>query len=419
MNRRSAGAAETAAGANHRGSRPGPVGDAQAPGQLASAEVDRFLLRALLENATDQIYFKDTESRFIRLSTALALKLGLDGQDDAIGKTDFDWFSEEHARQAFEDEQRIIHSGKPMVGLEEKETWANGREAWVSTSKLPLRDDSGAVIGTFGISRDITLEKVQRNELARQADQLRATLALAEETQQNLETALAELHLLQEERVKLLARTVEVSEDERRRIAADLHDGPIQKLTATALTIDLLVAHLARGKDDVEALARKARNELTGEITSLRRLMSGLLPPILGERGIAAAISGGAAELLLPKTSYTVHDRTAAIRFAPDVETVVHRSAREALVNVRKHARATRVEVDIDHVGDNLQVRIADDGVGFDPGAIDSGTDHFGLKSMRERVESLAGALHIVSGPGVGTRIEATIPWRPQPATDS
>ncbi|MGZ4317193.1 MAG: PAS domain-containing sensor histidine kinase [Gaiellaceae bacterium] len=418
MSRRSARAAETAAGGNHRRSRPGPAGDAQAPGQLASGEVDRFLLSALLENATDQIYFKDTESRFIRLSTALALKLGLAGQDDAIGKTDFDWFSEEHARQAFDDEQRIIQSGKPIV-LEEKETWANGREAWVSTSKLPLRDDSGAVIGTFGISRDITLEKAQRNELARQADQLRAALAMAEETQRNLETALGELHLVQKERLKLLARTVEVSEEERRRIAADLHDGPIQKITATALTIDLLVAHLARGKDDVEALARKARDQLTGEITSLRRMMAELLPPILGERGIAAAISGGAAELLQPKTSYTVHDRTAAIRFAPDVETVVHRIAREALVNVQKHARATRVEVDIDHVGDNLQVRIADDGVGFDPGAIDSGTDHFGLRSMRERVESLAGALHIVSGPGVGTRIEATIPWRPQAATDS
>lgn len=419
MSRRSAGAAETAAGANHRGSRPGPASDAQAPGQLARGEVDRFLLSALLENTTDQIYFKDIESRFIRVSTAQALKLGLAGQDDAIGKTDFDVFSREHARQAFEDEQRIIHSGKPMVGLEEKETWANGREAWVSTSKLPLHDDSGAVIGTFGVSRDITLEKVQRDELARQADQLRAALALAEETHQNLETALGELHLAQEERLKLLARTVEVSEEERRRIAADLHDGPIQKITATALTIDLLVAHLARGKDDVEALARRARDQLTGEITSLRRLMAELLPPILGERGIAAAISAGAAELLLPKTSYTVHDRTAAIRFAPDVETVVHRITQEALMNVQKHARATRVEVDIDHVADNLQVRITDDGVSFDPGAIDSGTDHFGLRSMRERVESLAGALHIVSGPGVGTRIEATIPWRPQPATDS
>ena len=367
MSRRSAGAAETAAGASHSGSRPGPADDAQAQGQLASGEIDRFLLSALLENTADQIYFKDIESRFIRVSTAQALKLGLAGHDDAIGKTDFDVFSREHARQAFEDEQRIIHSGIPMVGLEEKETWANGREAWVSTSKLPLRDDSGAVIGTFGVSRDITLEKVQRDELARQADQLRAALALAEKTQQNLEAALGELHLAQEERLKLLARTVEVSEEERRRIAADLHDGPIQKITATALTIDLLVAHLARGKDDVDALAEGAgpahrRNHVAATADGRA------LPPILGERGIAAAISAGAAELLPPKTSYTVHDRTAAIRFAPDVETVVHRITREALINVQRHARATRVEVDIDHVGDNLQVRIADDGVSFDPG---------------------------------------------------
>jgi PAS domain S-box-containing protein len=382
----------------------------------AGAEHGRFLLRALLDNTTDQIYFKDRESRFISISTALALKLGLAAPDEAISKTDFDFFSEEHAQQAFADEQRIMQSGEPLVGIEEKETWENGREAWVLTSKMPLRDERDAIIGTLGVSRDVTVETAQRQEIEHQADLLRRALADTEKARQNLQTALDELHLAQEERLRLLARTVEASEQERRRIAADLHDGPVQQLTATALAIDLLVNHLARGERDVEGLAQKVRDELAEEIASLRRMFSELLPPILDERGVAAAISADAAELLPPETSYTINDRTGVIRFAHDVETVTHRIAREALVNVQKHARPTHVEVDLDHVGDTLRLTIADDGVGFDPEALNPNTNHFGLQSMRERAESLSGQLHIGSSPGTGVRLQATLPWRPRPA---
>jgi len=419
MSRRSAGASKAVAVAADGGALSGSARDAQANGQLVGEELDRFLLEALLDSTTDQIYFKDCESRFIKVSTAQAVKLGLAGAEDAIGKTDFDVFSEEHARLAFEDEQRIIAGGEPVVGIEEKETWENGREAWVSTSKMALRDESGVIIGTFGVSRDVTVEKLQRDEITRQGERLQRALAYAEKTQQDLQAALVELHLAQTERLKLLARTVEVSEEERRRIAADLHDGPIQKITATALTVDLLVNRLSRGDHDIAGLARQIRDQLAGEIASLRRMMAELRPPVLDERGIAAAVSAAAAELLSSETACVVTDRTEAFRFMSDVETVAHRIAREALANVQKHARATCVEIDLDHVGDNLRVRIADDGVGFDPTANDPGTAHFGLRSMRERVESLVGELRVESGPGAGTRLEATMPWKPRPATES
>ncbi len=225
-----------------------------------------------------------------------------------------------------------------------------------------------------------------------------------------------ELHLAQEERLRLLARTVEVSEQERRRIAADLHDGPVQKITATAFSIDLLVNHLARGERDVEGLARNIRDELAEEIALLRRMFSELLPPVLDERGIGAAISADAAELLPPETRYTMNDHTAAIRFAHDVETGAHRIAREALLNVKRHAHATHVKVDLDHVGDNLRLIVTDDGAGFDPEALTPNKHHLGLESMRERAESLAGELHIESSPDTGTRLQATLPWR-HPAT--
>ena len=120
---------------------------------------ERSLLRALMDNIPDHIYFKDSASRFVRINKALADRFGLSNPVQAVGKMDFDFFTEEHARTAYEDEQGIVRTGQPLVGLEEKETWPDGRETWVSTTKMPLRDRAGQIIGTFGISRDITDRK--------------------------------------------------------------------------------------------------------------------------------------------------------------------------------------------------------------------------------------------------------------------
>src|SRR5665213_370069 len=132
--------------------------------------LDRALVTACLANIPDCVYFKDRESRFIALSASLAGKHGQQGIADIIGKTDFDFFSRDHAQPAFDDEQAIIKTGKPLLGKLEKETWADGRTSWVLTNKLPLRNERGDIIGTFGISKDITeskqmeaaLEKSQR-----------------------------------------------------------------------------------------------------------------------------------------------------------------------------------------------------------------------------------------------------------------
>jgi len=119
---------------------------------------EQYLLSALLDNVPDHIYFKDTKSRFIRINKAMAGWFGLSEPARAVGKTDFDFFTEEHAQPAYEDEQEVMRSGQPMV-KEEKETWPDGRETWVSTTKMVLRDREGHIIGTLGISRDITKRK--------------------------------------------------------------------------------------------------------------------------------------------------------------------------------------------------------------------------------------------------------------------
>src|SRR5919197_4822294 len=133
---------------------------------------DRYLLDTFLEHTPDSVYFKDDKSRFLRISRALASRLGLDEPAEAIGKTDFDFFSGEHAREAFADEQRLMQTGESLIGIEERETWEDGREAWVSTTKVPLRDRTGRVVGLFGISRDVTERKQSEQQLAEQAERL-------------------------------------------------------------------------------------------------------------------------------------------------------------------------------------------------------------------------------------------------------
>ncbi|MBN2036215.1 MAG: SpoIIE family protein phosphatase [Chitinispirillaceae bacterium] len=130
------------------------------------------LLHVLLNNIPDAIYFKDLKSRFLRVSKGWLTKSGGIDHKVVIGKTDFDFFTLEHARQAFMDEQKIIRSGKPIVGIEEKETWPDRPDTWVSTTKMPLTDKKGKIIGTFGLSRDITEVKKYRDALQKAKDEL-------------------------------------------------------------------------------------------------------------------------------------------------------------------------------------------------------------------------------------------------------
>ena len=120
---------------------------------------ERELLGTLLDNIPDCIYFKDRQSRFVRFSKAFAKLFKVADADSLRGKTDFDFFLEEHARPAYEDEQQIIRSGKPIIGKLEKENHSDGRVTWAITTKMPWRDKNGEIIGTFGISKDVTTIK--------------------------------------------------------------------------------------------------------------------------------------------------------------------------------------------------------------------------------------------------------------------
>ncbi|MGD0439228.1 MAG: EAL domain-containing protein [Acidimicrobiales bacterium] len=147
----------------------------------------------LLSTTDERVYFKDVHSRFLLVSAGWIAAVAPDRSvEDIVGKTDFDFFSKEHAEAAFEDEQRIIRTGEPMVGKLERETYHNGMSPWVSTTKMPLRDESAQIIGTFGISRDVTA-------------QIRAESALAYQVQHDPVTGLANRVALMERLSKAVA----------------------------------------------------------------------------------------------------------------------------------------------------------------------------------------------------------------------
>ena len=165
------------------------------PRKLAEQELleERHLMRLLIDNVPLNIYFKDRESKFTLVNRSMAKWNGFGSPEDVIGKSDHDLFREDHADEALRDEQQILDSGEPILGYVEKETTPKGAEAWVLTTKMPLVDRVGEIIGTFGVSSDVTeLVRTQQSlaetaaALQQRNDEMEEELALAREVQQAL-----------------------------------------------------------------------------------------------------------------------------------------------------------------------------------------------------------------------------------------
>ncbi len=172
----------------------------------ADAELaqERNLLGALMENSGDNIYFKDAESRFVRCSTGMAKLFGVEHISELIGRHDRDFFSSEHASATYEDEHEIIRTGVPLLAKIEKETWKSGGVTWALTSKMPFRNEAGEIVGTFGISKDITAMKVAEQELEKVHKQLLAEIAERKRSEQ--ERHLMELQLRQSQKLEAIGQ---------------------------------------------------------------------------------------------------------------------------------------------------------------------------------------------------------------------
>lgn len=251
------------------------------------------------------------------------------------------------------------------------------------------------------------------------ADSLARIAADNAELEQRVEERTRELARLNEEllarektKAQLLRKVISAQEDERKRIARELHDETGQTLTALAVRLDL--AHAAAAHGPAEPAVAEARALATRSLEGLHRLMHDLRPSVLDDLGLCAGLRWY-AERHLGRHGVSVMFETAALpdRLPPELETAVFRAAQEAMSNVERHARAEHVLVQCGVEDGHLVIEIEDDGEGFDPAAMaprPGDARGLGLMGMRERVELFGGSVTFDAEPGGGTRVLIRVP---------
>ena len=242
----------------------------------------------------------------------------------------------------------------------------------------------------FAIGRDVTEQRATETELVQ---------------------TLTVLRRIDAERRGLLSRLVTAQEEERRRIALELHDDPVQKLAAVGMRLEVLGRSLAGTPH--EERVRDASESVHLTIHRMRRLMFELRPATLDRAGLVAATR----ELLDGMTEGGIEVRLQSfLTCEPRMEDriLAYRIVQEALANIARHADATQVDVLMDERDDGLYIRITDDGRGFDVDTTAAEDGHLGLTGMRERAEVAGGWWRVSSAPGDGTLVESWLPRRCQ-----
>jgi two-component system, NarL family, sensor histidine kinase UhpB len=261
----------------------------------------------------------------------------------------------------------------------------DGAERWFRDEAVVVRNDRGEPLFWRGVMLDITEQKRTEAQLRQSVEMLRRTMA---------------------ERRELLQRLEAAQEEERRRIAAGIHDDSIQMLTAADLRIQA-VRTLVEGEAQDELA--EVHDALKHVVDGLRHLLFELRPPVLDREGLAATLEGYLSSDGGP--AFSVRD---ALPSEPPIElrAVLFRIAQEAVTNVRKHAGARRVDVMLVEENGGIRMRIADDGAGFDSALVAEAPrpGHIGLPTMFERAELAGGRCSIETGPGRGTVVDCWLP---------
>ncbi len=344
-------------------------------------ELKLVCMTNLLSASEERVYFKDLTSRFLFVSEGWidAVAPGRTAEE-LIGKTDFDVFTERHASAAFADEQKIIRTGEPLVGEVERETYSGRPDAWVSTTKMPLRDERGEIIGTFGISRDITVQIRVESALARQAGELGA---------QN--ERLRELDRLKDEFVAL------VSHELRTPLTSII--GYIQLLRDERAS-DLDTDHFA------EVIERNAERllRLVGDLLFLSQMQSGQLALEVRDVDLAS-LAVEAVEEARPEAERKHIDLVlsggAVPRLAVDPTRIAQLFGNLISNALKFTPEGGKVEVTLAAEGDEAVLSVADTGIGIP--AVD-----------RERIferfyRTEAATQRVIPGSGLGLTISRAI----------
>jgi signal transduction histidine kinase len=240
-------------------------------------------------------------------------------------------------------------------------------------------------------------------------EDVRARLA---ESSRQLALSMAKLEAIDEDRRKLLDRTVTAAEEERIRVAAELHDGPVQHLTALDLRLEGLRHRLEGAGATTSASAGRIQEGLREEIQGLRRMMTELRPPALDERGLDPALRDYVGKVAAETGLECSVESHVVGRLPRTVDTILYRVAQEAVTNVVKHASARTLRLSLQGTNGVVELDIRDDGVGFamDDAGRKAAAGHFGLIGMRERVAAAGGEFLVDSRPGKGTHVHVSLP---------
>ncbi len=230
------------------------------------------------------------------------------------------------------------------------------------------------------------------------------------DTEQSLEANRRDLRLLASQLLRL-------QEEERRRISRDLHDDINQRLALLSIDIEMLEQQLPDASDRTVRTVRTIQDRIVELSENVRRLAYQFHPSILDDLGVSIALRR-LVDDFQTRTGIEARfiGKDIPKHVAKDVVTCVYRVAQEGLANISRHARAKNVRVELERVRGGLQLRMSDDGVGFDVNRYDGRRGSLGLLSMRERVSLVAGTLEIQSTPGEGTQICAWVPFKQERA---
>lgn len=231
-------------------------------------------------------------------------------------------------------------------------------------------------------------------------------------SQDALRTANSELAQADRDKQQLLWRINRAVEEERSRIAAEIHDRPVQELAAVGYQVEL--ATIALMTNDVERASEicdEVADGLSEQLTALRQLMVEIRPPVLDERGLLGALADAGMKFERSNGVKVCVDGDDA-RIEQEAETVLYRVAQESLTNIAKHADAEEVSISVETSQDLLSMTVSDDGVGFDTDDLDKmvADGHYGLAGMGERMSMLGGRIDVTSSPGSGTTLTFTMP---------
>lgn len=216
----------------------------------------------------------------------------------------------------------------------------------------------------------------------------------------------------QHEREHLLQRAIDASDLERRRIAGDLHDGPVQQLAGMSMSLAATADRLEQEAPEASAALREAGERTRQGMRSLRSSLMGIYPPTLERAGIAAAL----ADLTAPLAGYGVAVDLQVdehLSLSPAVESLLFRAAQETIRNVTAHAEAEHVRVRLERAGDTAVLDIADDGRGFAPAQAEAARTegHLGLRLLADLAHDGGATLNLTSAPGDGTTIRVEVPF--------